>query len=114
MALEDYTTYTEEDPSGNFSVSANSITITNLEKEANAWVVDSKGSGHFDADFSHDFEYTPEYDSGPNSSCEIWTLANQTDDLQAIQDESDDALSVMNFNGTSSSDIRIYSIESNK
>lgn len=52
MALEDYTTYTETDPNNDFTVVANTITVSTMIGNVESHVLDDKGVGHF-GDYTH-------------------------------------------------------------
>ena len=56
MANEDFTTYTEEDPSSHLTVIASKIDWIAFNRSEAAWVVSDKGVNHFDGDFTHLFE----------------------------------------------------------
>lgn len=57
MSLEDYTTYTEEDPNSDIVVnSSTKITVDTMRRDADAWVVKSYGAGFFGT-FNHDFDF---------------------------------------------------------
>ncbi len=68
MALEDFTTYTEDDGGGYITVATNTLTATLMP-----WNIDSKMSkdftaDYFSADFSIQFEYEKSVDNGSYSS----------------------------------------------
>lgn len=51
IVLEDFTTYTEVDPTNKVSVTSNKITVTNLETTSSTYVYKDKGVGYF-SDFT--------------------------------------------------------------
>ncbi|KKN58718.1 hypothetical protein LCGC14_0548960 [marine sediment metagenome] len=57
MAIEDYTSYTEEDPSSDLTVIAGKITVDTINRSTNAWVVKDLGAGFFSGPFKHNFDY---------------------------------------------------------
>jgi hypothetical protein len=79
MGLENFTTYTEVDPGGNFTVTAPKIVTTLLPRDVDAYVYDDKGVGHFDGNFDHLVD--SKVVSGPtNYTMHFWHLANVVDD----------------------------------
>lgn len=56
MAIEDYTTYTEEDPNTDITVIAGKITVDTIRRDADAWVVKDFGAGFFSGPFEHNFD----------------------------------------------------------
>lgn len=76
--LEDWLTYTEDDPNGVITVASNLITITNMARGDDPFVHDDKGVAHFgltgiDHDFSIDASAV-----GVESEMIFWALANIT------------------------------------
>ena len=57
MALEDFTTYTEDDTPAVVTVTANKVAVASMAREDASWVYDDKGASHFGATFEHDFEF---------------------------------------------------------
>lgn len=93
MAIEDLTTYTEEDPNSRISRSWDMATVAGLTRQESAWLVKDKGANHFDGDFEHQFEGY--FDAAVNYGfCMIWALANTINDLSAILTASEDELAV--------------------
>lgn len=88
MATEDFTTYTENDPSSQITIdSATQISITALDRNSEGYVYDNKGAAHFGGDFNHkiDFNLT----SGAVSGWVfVWALTNAVDDIKGIFDAS--------------------------
>jgi hypothetical protein len=80
---EDYTTYVEEDPSNWFDpVTATKITITNMPKNDDSWIVKDMGIDHFDGDFEHLVD--GQFDSGENASgAGGWAVTNYLNDWRA-------------------------------
>lgn len=80
--LEDFTSYTEQDPNGDVSVAENEVSFTDLEaRGSDTWVYDDKGVGHFDG-FEHqlDFETTAHTTSPKVSIHFVWALSNVVED----------------------------------
>ena len=77
---EDYTTYTETDPNNRFSVAENSIEVTALSQNEDAYVYDDKGAGHF-TDFEHLVETNfDSFTGGDFPRLVVWGVANAIDD----------------------------------
>ena len=53
MAIEDYTTYAEDDPNSRITVATNKIDFAALTRGENAQVTKDKGANHFAGDFEH-------------------------------------------------------------
>ena len=77
--LEDFTTYTEEDPNNEWSQTSTRNTATNLRRDSDSYVYKSYGSGHF-GDFEHliDFRITSAETSGYQG---IWALTNTPESM---------------------------------
>jgi len=93
VTLEDFTGYTEVDPDGTVTVAADTITFTDFDRNATAYVYKDFGAGYFSGDFVHqmklivsDFDYT--------SRAAVHMLANTVDELFGIQMGSGDAIGV--------------------
>ena len=55
-ATEDFTTYTEVDPTNDITVTSSSISFTGLPRNADAYVYTDKGINHFDEDYTLYFD----------------------------------------------------------
>lgn len=86
--LQDFTTYTEVDPSGTIERTPSTITVANFKRTEDARVCDDKGVDHFDGDFEHLLDCEATSRSGDWGSFAVWALTNTADDLQAILDAS--------------------------
>ena len=53
MALEDFTTYTEVDTAGRLTVTSDTITIENLDRDEDSYIYADKGADFFDGDYEH-------------------------------------------------------------
>lgn len=85
MALEDFSdtgVWTETDPSSHLTVTTNTITFAGLTRGENAWVVSDRGSGHFNAAFTHllDHVITAVTSIG---AVGIWMISTDVDDVVA-------------------------------
>jgi hypothetical protein len=77
--LEDWTTYTEVDPSGYLTVAANQVTITDMPRNQSTFLYDDKGAGHFGTTFSSPHLLSSEYGNIDNAAeIIIWGLTNTT------------------------------------
>ncbi len=54
---EDYTTYTEVDENGDFTVTADTITVVTMEKEADSYIYKDAGVGHVSGDYTYLVEF---------------------------------------------------------
>lgn len=110
VALEDFTTYSEEsDPGDDFTVAANTITSTNLSRGSDSWLADDKGVDHFDGDFTHLVTVTQTSSYTDNAEYHFWALANTADSSHDIDLASGSMLfaEILNVGGT----LRIYAVE---
>jgi hypothetical protein len=71
---EDYTTYTEVDPSSDLTVAANTITVSTLRRDAATYVYADKGAAHF-GNFTHLLEVNASAIE-TSSCCSVWSVAN--------------------------------------
>lgn len=80
MAVEDFTTYTEQDGTGALAVTATKVTATNMDsRDFNYWVISDKGVGHF-GDFEH--KYTAQMTGANQGQFTAWQLGNTIGDAQ--------------------------------
>ena len=87
---QDFTTYTEVDPSTYFAVTGDTITVTLLPRNVDAYIYKDFGVDNFSGNFTHEIEI-----STTTSGVEIayvWMLANLVDDSKGIDDASGDFL----------------------
>lgn len=94
MANEDFTTYTEVDPSGTIERTPSTITVANFKRTEDAYVYDDKGVDHFDGDFEHLIDCEMTSRSGDWGSFFPWSISNIIDDIKGIQDASGDVLAL--------------------
>ncbi len=75
-AVEDFSGYTEADPSEDITKTSTRITFTNLPRNQESWVVKDYTAGFFDGDFEHllTVRITASHSSGQGF---IWALANE-------------------------------------
>jgi len=85
MATEDYTTYTESDPSGELTVVAAKIDWADVRRDEGVWVYDDFGAAYFSGDFTHEVECELSADGGTGWSA-IWGMANAIDTFDSIAD----------------------------
>lgn len=85
MALEDFTTYVEVDPSAYISVAASLLT-GNGDSDADAYVYSDMGVGHF-GDFTHDFEFKNTSTGG--GKWYPWILANSLSEARTLKNNFD-------------------------
>ena len=76
MALEDFTTYSETDPTSKITVTSTKVDVAAIPEEDDAFVVDDKGVGHFDGDFEHLTEFYLNSSTTNGISALMWQLAN--------------------------------------
>ena len=93
MALENFLTYTEVDPNNRYAVAANTITVTGLKANEDAWVVGDKGAGHF-GDFVHDVDVNWSA-STADSRGVVWAVSNVIDDAKFWVTNASQALAVI-------------------
>lgn len=81
MANEDFNTYTEVDPGAviTISVDGSRVTVDNFQRNSDSWVIDDKGSAHFDTDFTHLFNIKITAISG-SPIYTFWHLSNYVAD----------------------------------
>ena len=79
---EDFTTYTEQDPNDRLSITANTITVTGLTRNEDAYVYDDKGADHFGATFEHLLDTQCSSSTEPYAASVCWAVSNLVDDAQ--------------------------------
>lgn len=89
-AGEDFTTYTEVDPTGVITVLPASLTATALPKDIDAYIYKDFTADYWSGDFTHTFDVMA-VSGGQLASCGIWGMANSVDDYRALDQTSDGA-----------------------
>jgi hypothetical protein len=84
MAVEDFTTWTEDDPNSKITVTSSTITVTAFSRDqAGSWVYNDKGSNYFSGDFTHRFKFNK--DTGTNFNIFYpWLITNSVDEPNDI------------------------------
>ena len=100
MVLEDFTTYTEVDGPGRFSVdSATQITITNADRDEDIYIVKDKGAAFFSADYEHWF--TMQFAANALYQGTYWSITNTSgSSAAACEGAGDDCHRVLIHNGS--------------
>ncbi len=89
MAIENFTTYDETDPSGYITVIAAKVSWDTMLRDNACHVSDSKGVAFFSGDFTHKFEIL--FDGLQLSPLAAWyMLANSQLDIKALESASAD------------------------
>ena len=93
MPVENFTTYTEVDPSGWITVTSSRITFASLRRNADAYVYSDKGVNNFDGDFTHllTIRATANVDFALVGA---WALTNDLDDALGLVTNNKDALTL--------------------
>ncbi len=109
MAVEDYSTYTEEDPNADLSVSAGLITVDTIRRDAKAWVVKDFGAGFFTTPLKHNFDIkmTALEEQGLLGTHMLGTIVGTTKDHV---DGGDDAVYVRARKGAGVSTFRVVEV----
>jgi len=91
---EDFTTYNETDGPTKVTVTANTITLTNGDRDEDYYVTKDFGANYF-GDFTHwvDVNVTSITDDS-TSGFRFWTLSDADDDLKDIDDANGDFVSL--------------------
>ena len=87
---EDYTTYTEQDPDSDITITSSKIDVSSILRGVDAWVYDDKGSAHFDGDFEHLVEMY--HTTGQWIIIALWAIANNVEAIVDWVSNSHDAL----------------------
>lgn len=82
MAVEDFTTYTEVDPSSHATVTASKITVAGVTRNEDTYVYDDKGAGHFSGDFVHPLTVYQASSSSGTPYAGAGVLRNDIDDMK--------------------------------
>jgi len=96
LPLEDFTTYTEVDPNSHLSQTTSRSTFSTLQREETAYLYDDKGSGHFDGDFEHLFDFYVSV-AESNFAGIVWAVAQ---DLGNYGAQSNELLLILRGYGT--------------
>ena len=91
-AGEDLTTYTEVDPNSRFGVTADTIMITDLQRDEDAYVYDDKGANAIDQ-FEHQVEVNLT-SADDNGTIFGWAISNVVEDGRYWQSNSSQAVDV--------------------
>ena len=86
MSQRDYTAFLKLDSNGRLVIVTNKITITGLTRNEGAYIYEP---GHsFNGDFTHEFDFQTGAVIAPSgaSIIGIWSIANDIDDIQGLQD----------------------------
>ncbi|MFO7897531.1 MAG: hypothetical protein R6V58_00550 [Planctomycetota bacterium] len=82
--LEDFTTYTEQDPNNDVSVAEHTVSFTDLEvRDSDTYVYRDKGADHFDG-FEHLLDFiTTDHTTSPKVGIHfLWALSNVVEDAR--------------------------------
>ena len=110
---ENFTGYTETDGPGKVTVTANTITLTNGDRDEDYYVTKDFGASYF-GNFTHwvDVNVTALTNDG-NSSLWAWAISNADDDIDDIDIAGGDAISVIASHFTSTKyRVQLYSLDS--
>jgi len=84
LALEDFTTYTKEDPNNRFvQITPTKVDVDGMTNDEDTWLTFDKGANHFGATFEHTVEITPRAYTEGYSSGSFWSVTNSLNDYQA-------------------------------
>jgi len=104
---EDFTAYTEVDPSSHISKTSATITFSGVTKDEEAYVYYDHGANHFDGDFEHLIDVAITGASSATSSAVFcWSLQNVVDEMWTLGQNSGDILCAFLY--YTSSEYRIY------
>lgn len=78
MAFQDFTTYTETDPTSKITVTSTKIDVAAIPEEDDAFVVKDFGASHF-TDFDHDFEVYIDSATTNGIHAIVWGVSNAAD-----------------------------------
>lgn len=76
MAIENFTTYTENDTSGTITVTSSKIDVSAIPEQDDDYVVKDKGANHFDGDFEHLTEAYINSSTVNGIHAIVWGMAN--------------------------------------
>ena len=110
---EDFLTYNETDGPGKVTVAANTITLTNGDRDEDYYVTRDLGVGNI-TNFTHwvDVNVTALTNDG-NSSLWAWAISNADDDIDDIAGAGGDAISVLASHATSTKyKVQLYTLDS--
>ncbi|MCK5600854.1 hypothetical protein KAR91_03235 [Candidatus Pacearchaeota archaeon] len=85
MAIEDFTTYIEVDTPNRLTVAADSITITDLDRDEHAYVYSDKGLDFFNGDFEHLLDVYTASSTTVGALCYNWALGTEIGDFNDIK-----------------------------
>jgi len=109
MALEDFTTYTESDPTADITVTSTKVDVVSIAEEADAQVYSDKGASHFDGDFTWQFEVFMTKDTGGGHNIILGGLSLTNDDVST---DTNKKLGLRLFDNTSNIDMCVHKRDS--
>jgi len=95
MTVKDFTTFTEQDPQSEITVTSTRATFTQLDIDVQAWLYEDLGADAFDGDFSINVEFM--MTGSPGGLYTIsgsWALTNEVNDLNSIDTGNGDYLAL--------------------
>jgi len=102
MANENFTTYTEVDPSGHMTETATRATSVAMQKPETCYLYKDKGAGHFSGDFEFLFEGKVETSSVDDAHIFICSMADALDGIEGC-----DGIGVMVYSYGSNQDFGV-------
>jgi hypothetical protein len=84
VAIENFTGYTEVDPSSSITKDSNTIDWTAITRNEAAYVYSDKGAAHFDGDFEWQFEWEATSSSATGAFVCVGNLTNAVSTIRAI------------------------------
>ena len=112
MAIENFLTYTEEDPNNRITITSSTITFASIARNETAYVYSDKGVNHFSGDFEHllEINQTSGLNGGWNYS---WFMSNDLGDGATLQTASKSYLGVNTLNtGDTTPNIYLAEVDS--
>lgn len=109
MAIENFTTYVEEDPDSHITVISNQVTIDHVDRAEEAYVYKDKDPDHFDGDFEHLFEVRLTDDNSGYHA--FWALTNDIDDLYELEVGSKNHLHFKAYKDGANTRMKIWEID---
>jgi len=81
--------YIEVDTGGDFSITANQITVSTMDKNYKAYVYKDFGPGFFNGDFYHKFIFNMTASSGSYVELPLWGMKNIIGDMSDLRSQSE-------------------------
>jgi hypothetical protein len=105
MAIQNFTTWTEIDPSSVITVTPTSITVDDMERRDDGSVYKDYGVNHFDGDVSFKFKFTTPASEDSTDSAWIYPLAmvneaNEMGDEMELNSHPGQGIIFLNISGT--------------